>query len=138
MSKELRFGSPLESVAKLASEDFAPVSICFFCITTVRHFNFESPKAREHRFLKRFRETVSKITSMRIVDFLNMFKDRIPLESLSKGVFCPSNTIPDLSGISKVLSIELGSKKDERFIGFLLKNVFYVLAIDFGHDAYGH
>lgn len=75
---------------------------------------------------------------MRIGDFLKMYKDRIPSESLSKGVICPSNSIPVVSRINKVLSIELGSKKDERFVGFLVRNVFYVLAIDFDHSAYEH
>lgn len=88
--------------------------------------------------MKRFRNAISKITSMTIGDFLHSFRDTIPFDNLYEGVYSPLNRIPEVKSIEKVTSIELGSKKEERFIGVLVRNVFYVLAVDFNHDAYRH
>lgn len=134
----LTFPSPLDSISRLAYEDFTPVAISFFSITRNKTFNLNSDKSKENRFLKRFRNAISKITSMTIGDFLHSFRDTIPFDNLYEGVYSPLNRIPEVKSIEKVTSIELGSKKEERFIGVLVRNVFYVLAVDFNHDAYRH
>lgn len=126
------------NIAKARERVLSPVSISFFCLTREKKYNFESKKSKDSRFLKRFRETICKVTNLELYDFLACFRDEVPVDQIFDSVLKPANNLPEIWERRKLCSIELGSKKDERFIGALVGSVFYVLAIDFSHDAYRH
>ena len=124
------------------------LALSFKYLTENKDYNFsyfKKDKTTFDAFVSRLNSCLVRITSMKVKDLYDpMFKDRFPYKNLNPGVY--KNSSKCFANTEELISIEFGSKKNERIVLFYDgnpetgDNILYVLLFDFNfnHPAYNH